>query len=212
MGTKKYITDVEPAITEREVGSVIEPITKRTRFMLDVESLLKGIVCAALIVFFALLQTTMFTRFHPFGIVPDLMLPLVVAISVTEREKWGAVCGIAAAFVIESLGGATVTILSLLYMPVGYICGILSVVRFRDSIAVRAVYTFASVILREIFTVIILASTAGGVTLLTMFRYAVLPEFAAGLIFAFIPHILTKLVLKPFHRSREEKVRRTAGR
>ncbi len=179
----------------------------RLGISIDGETVLKGFVCAALIVFFALLQTTLFTRFRPFGVIPDLMLPLVIAISMTEHEKWGAVCGVSAAFVIESLGGASLTVLPLLYMPCGYICGILTVHYFRDSVPVRALYTAASSVLRGIFTCIIALSTLGGVSVITLFSEAVIPEFFANLIFAVLPHLAAKLCLRPFNKTREERTR-----
>ena len=58
----------------------------RLGLSLDGESLAKGGVCAILLVFFALLQTTLFTRFRPFGAVPDLILPLVAAIGISEKR------------------------------------------------------------------------------------------------------------------------------
>ncbi len=179
----------------------------RLGISIDVETVAKGVVCALLIVFFALLQTTMFTRFRPFGVVPDLMLPLVIAIAMTEHERWGAICGIIAAFVIESLGGESLTLLPLLYMPCGYLCGILTVHYFRDALPVRALYTVVSSVLRGVFTCIIALSTLGGLSIVTLFSKAVIPEFFANVIFAALPHLAAKLCLRPFHKTREERTR-----
>ena len=177
------------------------------RFSLEWDSITKGVVCGILVVFFSLLQTTVFTKLQPFGAVPDLMLSLVVAIAMTEREKWGAVVGTAAAFVIESIGGSPVTLLSLLYMPVGYICGMLTVHYFRDSVAVRAMFTVVTQAIRVLITVIILAATVADITLGDMLTLAVIPEFLAGVVFAPIPHIAAKLCLRPFNKTREERVK-----
>ncbi|MBE6598306.1 MAG: hypothetical protein E7638_02550 [Ruminococcaceae bacterium] len=178
----------------------------RLGFSVEWDSILKGIVCGVLVVLFSLLQTTIFTKFKPFGAVPDLILPLVVAISMTEREKWGAIVGIAAAFVIESLGGSSVTLLPLLYMPAGYICGILTVHYLRDSVAVRAVYTLVSQAARVIITAIILAATVGDINIIDMLTITLIPEFFAGVIFAPLPHIAAKLCLRSFNKTREERV------
>jgi cell shape-determining protein MreD len=179
----------------------------RLGISLDAETIMKGVVCALLIAFFALLQTTLFTRFRPFGAIPDLMLPLVIAISMTEHERWGAICGICAAFVIESLGGESLTLLPLLYMPCGYLCGILTVHYFRDSIAVRAMYTLGSSLLRGVFTAIIALSTLGGISIVALFSEALIPEFFANVIFAVLPHFIVKLCLRPFNKTREERTR-----
>lgn len=178
----------------------------RLGFSVEWDSVVKGVVCTVLVVLFALLQTTIFTKFKPFGAVPDLMLSLVVAISMTEREKWGAVVGVAAAFVIESLGGSVVTLLPLPYMLAGYVGGLLTVYRFRDSLAVRAAYTLAAQTARVLVTALVLAATVGDVTFPDMLRYALLPEFFAGVLFAPLPHIAAKVCLRPFNKTRDEMV------
>ncbi len=178
----------------------------RLRLNMDGEGIAKGAVCALLIIFFSLVQTTLFTRFRPFGAVPDLILPLIIAISMTEREKWGAVCGLIGAFVIESLGGSPLTLLPLLYMPAAYVCGLLTVHNFRDSAAVRALYTVVSSAARAVFTLIAVVMTIGDLSLIDALTRTVLPEFAANLLFAALPHAAAWLALRPFNKSRDAKV------
>ena len=160
---------------------------------LEGESVLRCILMLVLISLFALLQTTLMTRLRIFGVTPDLMLPLVVGIAMTAREKWGAVSGIIAAFVIESLGGASLTILSILYMPVGYLCGILSVHYFRDGFAVRSMYTILTGLLRAVFTLILIFSTTPNTSLVDAICIAVIPEFFATILFAPLPHAASLL-------------------
>ena len=173
---------------------------------IDTDILWRVLVSAGLLIFFALLQTTIFARFRPFGAVPDLMLPLVIAIGMTEREKWGAVFGIAAAFVIESLGGAPVSLLALLYMPAGYLSGILTIEMFRDSFAVRLLFTAVGCALHMLFTLATLALTVEGFTFLRGLTGAVFPEFLSSMVFAALPHLLAKAALRVFHKPREERV------
>ncbi len=168
----------------------------RLRASIEIEPIIRALVCLVLISFFALLQTTLFARFRPFGAVPDLLLPLVVAIAMTAREKWGAVSGIVAAFLIESLGGAAVTILALLYMPVGYICGLLTVYYFRDGLAVRALYTVVTALAKALFNLVILAMSMPSVSLPQAFWYVLIPEFLATVLFAFLPHVAVRYAFR----------------
>jgi hypothetical protein len=172
---------------------------------LDGESIVKGLICAFLLIIFSLTQTTLFTRFRPFGAVPDLILPLTVAVAMVLREKWGAVFGLISAFIIESLGGSSFTILPILYMLTGYIVGICSIYYFRDSVAVRIIYTLFTSAARAAFTLITLFATVGDLDLLYAFTAVLIPEFAANTVFAFLPHIAAKLILRPIsYKSKEQ--------
>jgi len=168
----------------------------RLGISIEIEPIIRGLLCFLLIILFSLLQTTLFTRFRPFGAIPDLMLPLVTAIAMTTDEKWGAISGLAAAFVIESLGGATVTILALLYMPTGYICGLLSIYYFREGLAVRALYTGVTTLVRCLFTLIILFASTVHVSLPAAFVHAIFPEFLSTILFAFLPHLTVKYTFR----------------
>ena len=172
---------------------------------LDGESIVKGLICAFLLIIFSLTQTTLFTKFRPFGAVPDLILPLTVAVAMVLREKWGAVFGLISAFIIESLGGSSFTILPILYMLTGYIVGICSIYYFRDSVAVRIIYTLFTSAARAAFTLITLFATVGDLDLLYAFTAVLIPEFAANTVFAFLPHIAAKLILRPIsYKSKEQ--------
>lgn len=169
------------------------------------DTLLKGAVCGLMILFFALLQTTVFSRFRPFGAVPDLMLPLVIAIAMTEGEKWGSVCGIAAAFLIESLGSMGATLLPLLYAAVGYFCPIFTTLYFTDSPPVRVLYTVTSGVGRALMTLVYLALHVTDFAFLPLMGSVILPEYAATLCLSILPHLAVRFCLHPFHRSREER-------
>lgn len=176
-------------------------------FSFSGDTLLKALTCAALLIFFSLLQTTILARLKPFGAVPDLILPLVCSVAMSEREKWGAIFGIIAAFVIESLGGSSFTVLPILYMPVGYVCGILATHYVRDSFTVRALIVGSTSLIRALFTLFTVLSTVGGATVLSALTKATLPELGANLLIGLIPHYFAKLCLRPFNKTRDEKVK-----
>ena len=202
------ILNADTGITERKIDlhKTGGGVGLGRLFRIDVDVLLRVLVSAALLIFFALLQTTIFARFRPFGATPDLMLPLVIAVGITEREKWGAVFGVVAAFVIESLGGAAVSVLAPLYMMAGYLAEVLSIEMFRDSVPVRMLFTAVGCAAHMVFTLLAVFLSVDEFALSDVLLDAILPEFLSSMVFAALPHLLAKLALRMFHKPREEKV------
>lgn len=119
------------------------------------ERILCGGVLAVLMVFFAMAQTTIFSTIRPFGCSPDLMLSFVLALSITERRRWGAVWGLVCAVLMDSLGSYSVSLLPLLYVTVGYFGGVIANHYLTGSAVVRAILEVGAVILRCVVTAIL---------------------------------------------------------
>ena len=166
----------------------------------------KGIVCGVLLLLCALLQTTLFARFRPFGAIPDLMLSAVIAISLLEGEKWGAVTGLFAAFLIESIGGGDLNLLPLLYVPAGYFAPIVTELYFTDSAPVRFMYSAVAGVGRAFLSLMYLALTVTDFRMGIFMLHVILPEYASTLLMSIPVQILIRTVLHPFHKSRSERV------
>ena len=180
----------------------------RLGITVDGETVLKAVIIGVLTVFFTLLQTTFFARFRPFGAIPDLMLPFVIAVGTLEKERWGAVWALIAAFFIDAAGGTQIMLLPLLYVPAAFAVGILTTHRFRDSFTVAAVYTVVTSVLRGVITFIIVTATVSTVTSGEILTDIVLPELASNVVIAAFPQLLTRAVLRPFHKTRAERTGR----
>jgi len=178
----------------------------RLGISVNMENIIKGLVCGALIIVFVMLQITVFSKLRPFGAIPDLMLPLVIAVGFSEGERWGGASGLAAAFLIECLGSAGVTLLPLLYVPCGFIAGVLGTYYVRDSFVIRLIFTFGSGILRAVVTIIYICINFSSPSVSLMFTDRVIPEFISTFVFALLPHIAAWLSFKPFHKSRAERI------
>ena len=170
----------------------------------DKSAVLKVIVLALLLVFFCLLQTTFFTRFRIFNSVPDLILPMVVAVAISENEKWASIFGLVAGIIIDALSGSALVLLPLLYVLVGYIAGLLCIHFFRGSFVVRLSFTVVTSVLRSVVTFIVVISTVGGADLGSALSKAALPELLVNILFAVLPHFIVYISLKGVNKTKKQ--------
>ncbi|MBR5633108.1 MAG: hypothetical protein IKW68_03930 [Clostridia bacterium] len=178
----------------------------RLGFSVDKELLFKILVVAVILVFLVIVQTTVFSVFHPLGCVPDLMLPFVIVVATLEKERFGSVTALCAAYIIEAAGGTEVTLLPLLYVAVAYVIGILSTHSFRDSFPVAVMYTSIAMVLRGIVSFIVAMITVDGIGVVNTLCDIVLPEFLVNMVFAIFTELFVRLCLLPFRKKREEKI------
>ena len=179
--------------------------TLRLTISIDLEDLIRGVICGLLIILNAELQTTFFVRFAPFGAVPDLMLILTAAIGASEGEKFGAVCGLVSSFVIRSLGGAgELSLLPLLYFSAGYFVGILSKNYFSNTIPVKILYVAACCVGRAIISAICAASILSA-SFSQVMTDTVIPEFFSTALISPLVFFAVWLCYRKFHKSRDER-------
>ena len=161
-------------------------------------------ITAAIIMVLAPMQVTFFDRFRPFGAVPDLMLCLTVAIAFSEGERFGGICGLVCAFVIESLSGVGMTILPLLYMPIGFFGGIIAKNMLGDTFYSRAAMMGVAAVGRAVVSMIY-SSTQMGLSFKQMMPGIVIPEFFSTLVISPAVFVIVWLCFRYFHKTRAEK-------
>ena len=164
----------------------------------------RAFIAAAIIIVLAPLQVTVFSRFRPFGAVPDLMLCFTVAIAFSEGERFGGICGLVSAFVIESLSGVGIALLPLLYMPVGFFGGIIAKNMLGDTFYSRAAMMAAAAAGRAVISVIY-CMTQMNITFGQTFSSVVIPEFFSTLIISPVVFVIVWLCYRYFHKTRAEK-------
>ncbi len=174
---------------------------------LTADQIIRGIICGALMITFALLQTTVFARFKPFGAVPDLMFALTVAIAFSEGEKWGGVCGLIGALIIDALSGYGITLLPLLYVAAGIMCGYLVRDFFSNTalprIAVITLFTVAKSVISFICAAIFVDATV-----VEIMTDIIIPEYFSTVLMSAPVYLIVWLCFAKFHKTRAEK---TAG-
>ena len=145
------------AIPVRIRGFFVELLT---RLSVSREIVIRAVVVCALVVFFALTQTTLFTRLPPFGAVPDLMLCFCVAVAVTEGEHWGAVTALASGLVITAIGSVSFDPAPVLYLICAYTAGVLCRYVLKQNVLIRSIITLVSCLLRAGATLLALVFAA----------------------------------------------------
>ena len=176
-----------------------------SNIVLERETLIKAGICAALMILFTLLQTTIFSSLRPFGAVPDMMLSAVIAIAVSEGEKWGAVCGLISSLLISSVGTTGFSVIPLVYMLTGYISGLLSRYYLRQNAVIRLLYQLCAGFLRAAATLMMLHAHMAHFTFTEVLTGTLLPEYFSTLAVSPLVQAAVWISLKAFHRTRAER-------
>lgn len=199
---KKQLTLSEAIFAE--VKDIFGSLVRGVLASVTGEDVLRGVICGALLLVLAAMQVTVFARFCPFGAVPDIMLCFTVAIGFSEGEKFGGVAGLISAFVIESLGGVGLTLLPLLYVPCGFICGAAAKDSLGDTVLSRvlvmAVAAAGRALVSLVYSVCSLEAPLGRI-----FTDIIIPEFFSTLIMAVPVFVIVWICYRSFHKTRAER-------
>lgn len=188
------------------ISAFLQIKSRLSEFSIDAVALSKAGVLIAVMIVAILAQTTFCRRFTFFGAVPDLMLPFVIAVAAAEGERWGGVFGLIAAFISEALGGVGLTILPIIYMPVGYVCGLLARYYLTGSVAVRTMYSLCSLFPRALATWLYVCHTYDNFDGVYVLVHTILPEAGITFICSLPMHLIVWAIMRPFHKTREQRV------
>ena len=190
-------------------GAILDELTDRLDGLsigipFTASQILRGVICCLLIVFFAMLQTTVFARFKPFGAVPDLMFALTVAIAFSEGEKWGGLCGIIAAVVIDALGSVGISVLPILYMAEGVLCGYLVRDFFSNTALPRIAVITLFTVFRSVVT-LIMSTIMVDAPITDIIFDIVIPEYFSTVLMSAPVYLAVWLCFFKFHKTRAER-------
>ena len=126
-----------------------------------------------------MMQVSFFGRIRILGAIPDVMIVAVMGIGFFTGPYTGAVSGIGAGFLIDSLGTTGVTVLPICYLFEGYLVGYYARTAATKGILQYLVYLGVTLIYRAAITVLYACLWYGNLRLPAVLVDAVLPE-AAG--------------------------------
>lgn len=171
-------------------------------FDIKKKTVLKALAYFGTLCLVAVLQTAFFSRFGLFDVTPDMMCAAVVTIAVFEGERSGGIAGVAAGFLIESVGSFGLALSPLPYMLCGYLCGLCCSYVLNRNFASWTLCILLSFLFREVFTLAALYAAHPDTPFLYALRSVLLPEYLSSVLTAPLLYLGLRPIARLFHRSR----------
>lgn len=170
-----------------------------------VSEVVKHVIYAIAGLLLILLQISFFPKIRPFGAAPDVLIVAVFAVAMFENERVGAVFGLAVGFVVEAAGGIGVSLLPLVYMLVGYICGVVATEYYKRSFVLFLIFDASILLVRMFTTLMYIVFTWSVVDLSVVLPKVLIPEALSTLVISPFPAILIYLISRIFRKEEAPK-------
>ncbi len=170
-----------------------------------VSEVVKHIVYAITGILLILMQISFFPQIKPFGASPDILIVAVFAVAMFENERLGAIFGLAVGFVVEAAGGVGISLLPLVYMLVGYICGIVATEYYKRSFVLFLIFDACILLVRMFTTLLYIVFTWSVVDISVVLPQVLIPEALSTLVISPFPAILISLISRIFRKEETPK-------
>lgn len=171
--------------------------SSRTRMTLA-ETVLVGSILAISAFLTAIIQTSFFYSFRPFGLAPDLCLCLTAATGVIFGTKCGGLTGLFSGFFISAFAGSGISVAPLLYMLFGCAAGIAalpSVNRRFSRLSLFLITTAAGALISLGISIFLTLVFGEASSVPSMLLRTLIPEFACTLAFSFTVYLPASLAM-----------------
>ena len=163
------------------------------------ETILVGTMWAISAFLTAIIQTSFFYSFRPFGLAPDLCLCLTAAAGVIFGTKSGGLAGLFSGFFLSAFSASGVSLFPLLYMLFGCAAGIgaspAANVRLRP-LPLFVVTTATGALASLGFSILSTLVFGQASSIPSMLIRGLLPEFFCTLAFSFAIYLPASLAMK----------------
>lgn len=172
---------------------------------LTVSEIVKYVVYAVLGLLFILLQISFFSRVKPFGSIPDVLIVAVFSVAMFENERVGAIFGLIVGFIVEAAGGVGISLLPLVYMLVGYVCGLVASEYYKRSILLFLIFDAGALLVRMFTTLIYVVFTWSFVDVSVIIPKVLIPEALSTFVISPFPALVIALVSRIFRGEEKKK-------
>lgn len=146
----------------------------------------------------ALLESSFFGAWLPFGIIPDLLLVLTLGAGYFKGSVSGGFFGVLAGVFGQFAGGVGLNLNLFLYIAVGYLAGVLVDSFFAGKYLVWCIYVFAAALLKGVFSLLYIVIFSGAERVFAAFFSSALPEFLGTLLLGAVIYVPIKKLVKYF--------------
>lgn len=147
-----------------------------------------------LLLLLSAIQTSFFRGNGFFGITPDLILAVTIAVGYFEGPFFSGITGLLGGLIIEAAGGSGICIYPLLYMLAGYFFGAMFVSSLRRGFLTVQLCTFIALTVRSTLLILKAYNVAADFNILDYLIGIWLPEILISEIFSFLIYPLVYLM------------------
>ncbi|MBQ7011364.1 MAG: rod shape-determining protein MreD [Clostridia bacterium] len=159
-------------------------------------SLLYKILKYGLIFFFIIMISTVSLPLVTDGaVIPDLVLCAVIAVAIGEDERTAGVCGVAAGFFLDALGGVGLSLSPVAYGFCGYLVGVLVRFLLRRNFPAYLIFVSCAAAANSVITLFFIYVWQDTVPLNSAFADIIVPEYLLTLLASPLLYIVIALPL-----------------
>jgi len=154
--------------------------------------IIKSLIYAVIFIFLTVLETNILNSFKIFESKPNLIICLVIAAAVLENERYAAVLGMVAGFIIDSSVSSPFFFSGIYYFFAAYITGVISRYYFTKSPLTMMTMIVPACMIREIFNLFYLIGIWKEFNIVGALTNYILPEYLYTVAFAPLIYFLVK--------------------
>ena len=140
-------------------------------------------------------QSSFFGRLSFLSVVPNLALGGVAAVALLDEEKCAIICGIAAGFLADAIGGSGISLSPLIFMIAAIVCSEISKKMLSHFVSWLLLMLIAAA-LGAMGTLLNIAVNTAGADIASIFKGLLLPEILATYFISLPIFFLVKLCVR----------------
>lgn len=164
--------------------------------------IIKALIYTFVTIVFTVLQTNVFESLKVFNLKPNLIILLVIAVSILENERYGAIFGLICGFIFDVGFGSPFLISGIFYFVAAYMVGTITRVHFKKALLTMIIAILPVCFVQEIINLFYLIALWDKFNFIDAFLYYITPEYIYTVALAPPVYILIKFTAGRFRYSK----------